>query len=252
MKKSQGLRWVCAGLGLSAVLLGRPATGDACEHGLAIELSPRQTALSQARPLLDQGFVASASRVARGVLPADASVGKEHEVDRLLGVEALAVVRSGGRLHLEGGGEGEARATERAIEAALGTLEKIAAARPTDTLPRVDVAEALSRLPGRRDEARAILEELERKNVLPSAWGYAALARLQADPAPAAPGWVAGPLVALGAPSARVSRGRCRTMTRDDAVCAEVVKSEVAPSAQQLAVRHKRVPRHFGSAIVKL
>jgi hypothetical protein len=219
---------------------------------MEMPVSPWQSALSQARPLLDQGRVASASRVARGVLPKDASVGKELDMDRLLGVEALAVVRSGGRLHLDGAAEGEGRAAERAIEAALGTLEKIAAARPKDVLAKVDVAEALSRLPERRDEARAVLEDLERKNVLPSAWGYAALVRLRADPAPGAPGLVAGPLAALNAPAAGVALGRCRSMTRDDAVCAEVVKSEPAPSAKSFAMGAKRMPRPQTVQIVKI
>jgi hypothetical protein len=252
MSKSTRLRWVVSGLGLSLAFLVSPRPGAACEHSMQIELSPRQMALSQARPLADQGYLSSASRMALGVLPKDAVVGKEIEVDRLLGVEAIAVVRSGGRLNQDPAASPEARAPERAIEAALRTLEAIAAARPQDTLAKVDVAEALSRLPGRRDEALRVLEDLERKNVLPSAWGYAALARLRTDPAPEAPGWVAGPLAALGASPAQLSRGRCRAMTRDDAICAEVVKTEAAPSVRRFEERPKRVPNYFGASLVKI
>ncbi|MBN8614698.1 MAG: hypothetical protein J0L92_29125, partial [Deltaproteobacteria bacterium] len=59
---------------------------------------------------------------------------------------------------------------------ALGILET--QARSGEPLARARLAEALARFEPRRDEARTILGELARTDVMPDAWGYRVLAEL--------------------------------------------------------------------------
>jgi hypothetical protein len=58
-------------------------------------------------------------------------------------------------------------------------LRMLAAADPASTLAKTDLGEALARSPRTRDEARTILEALDRSGGIASAEGYAALASVR-------------------------------------------------------------------------
>ena len=70
---------------------------------------------------------------------------------------------------------------------------------------QTDLGEALSKVPAHQEEALKMLGELSEKDLLTSAEGYAALARLQAEKG--------------DAPAREAAVKRCETMTKDPKVC---------------------------------
>lgn len=74
-----------------------------------------------------------------------------------------------------GAGEGEAAAN---MAWSVSVLKRQSASKSDDVALRTDLAEAMARMPEHRAEARTILEELAKRDLIASPEGYAALASL--------------------------------------------------------------------------
>lgn len=75
-----------------------------------------------------------------------------------------------------GAGQGEAAAN---LEWSIDVLRRQSATKPDDPSLETDLGEALARVDAHREEARALLEGLARRDLISSAEGYAALALLR-------------------------------------------------------------------------
>lgn len=96
-------------------------------------------------------------------------------------VAALVTVRTDGQWpSLKAGKENDAAARARALGAAVTKLRYRLAVAFKDPVRMTDLGEGLAALPKHRQEARSILEALAARDLLTSAYGYAALSRLRA------------------------------------------------------------------------
>jgi len=77
-----------------------------------------------------------------------------------------------------GTGEGEAAAN---MAWSVSVLKRQSASKSDDVALKTDLAEAMARIPEQRAEARTILEELARRDLIASPEGYAALASLRSQ-----------------------------------------------------------------------
>ena len=215
------------GFVLPAVIAGAPGQASAC--GMAVRLAgpvvaPAKKAppspavlVASAEEALSQGKLAKAATTTIQVFPAlkQIKVGTLPLADRALRILALATVRADGGLTIGGlnGTTPEGRAAN--LDWAIGTLRDLNAHRVNNPSYQTDLGEALSKVPAHHDEALQILADLSDKDLLTSAEGYAALARLEAEKGDA------------DAREAAVKR--CEGMTKDPAVC-EV--PDAAPAEQ--------------------
>ena len=102
--------------------------------------------------------------------------------DRGLRILAMAVARKNGGLTV-GAFQGVERRSRRPdnLEWSVATLRGLNAKRPNNPALETDLGEAMSKVEKYRPEAQAILGKLADKDLLASAEGYAALAKLKAN-----------------------------------------------------------------------
>jgi hypothetical protein len=210
--------WVA---GFLAPVALAPREASACLSAVAIEVrehtptGPEGRAVqlvARAEQDLSEGKQASAAVKASAAFPV-LQAAQPATADRALRVVALAVVRSDGAVN-PGGLRGPG-ATDRATNLAWSarTLRDLNARHQNNPSYRTDLGEALAKVPSEKVEALLILGQLAEKDLLTTAEGYAALARLRAE---------SGDKAARDAAVAR-----CETMTKNAAsVCA-------APAARQ-------------------
>lgn len=175
--------------------LATPAsTAHACENAVLVRLSQVMRRLDHAEAELHGGRTREALSDARWILSVTggrawgyelelSSPAEEARARRIAGharsLQALAIVRRDGRIDRRRWvptsrvSETERRAN---LTWALGILET--QSRSGEPLARARFAEALARFEARREEARTILGELARTDVMPDAWGYRVLAEL--------------------------------------------------------------------------
>jgi hypothetical protein len=205
---------------LPAAVAAMPGEASAC--GMAVHLAPglespkqRKTPAVMPKPVLvasaeealSEGKVAKAATTAVNVFPALKTIkaGTLPLADRALRILAVAAVRANGGLTV-GGLAGNTPAERTAtLEWAIGTLRDLNAQRINNPSYQTDLGEALSKVPAHQEEALKMLGELSEKDLLTSAEGYAALARLQAEKG--------------DAPAREAAVKRCETMTKDPKVC---------------------------------
>lgn len=160
-----------------------------------------EQALSEGKPAKAAALVATAFPALRHVAP-----GSLMEADRALRVLALASVRSDGRLDAAGLHAGSADERTANLFWAADVLSGLNAHRANNPSYQTDLGEALAKLPDRRDDAVKLLGALADKDLVTSAEGYAALARLRSEP---------------GDEAARLALiKRCESMTKLPGVCA--------------------------------
>ena len=94
-------------------------------------------------------------------------------------VIAVAVVRMEGLLAVRGFEASTSAERRMNLEWAVATLRGASEKEPTSPILRSQLAEALSTLPEHQAEARAILEDLAQRDVVPTPYAYKALARLR-------------------------------------------------------------------------
>lgn len=214
--KIMGLTFVAC-LGLGAATRNAAACGGEWYPETAVD--PRIHGVARAEKLLNGGDrLAAAASVIRMIphikslkAPPGALVGR---AERVL---AVALSRSQGKLPVEAEVPAPVLAAFRGrtpvealanLEWSARVLARQAAAKTDDVSLKTDLAEALARLPERRAEARALLEDLSQRDLIASPEGYAALAALRS-----AVGDVDGKKAALQ---------RCEAMARTQGVCALV------------------------------
>lgn len=193
-------------LGLAPSLTFAPGGAAACFNEMEIELREESIKTLRAERALRSGHLRRAFRLAGRTLRdlernPDASPGRvQHLGARLRRVVAVSTVRLGGavdRRRWRTPGHVEEADRAASLEWAASTLRELARSR--EPIDEARYAEALVRL-GRHAEAARILSRLAEDDVMPDAYGYAALATAQD---------------ALGRDGDRDRAGRaCRAMTR--------------------------------------
>lgn len=143
----------------------------------------RPAAVASAEKALHEGRYGAAASGVRGAYPnlrRSAPSSGDALGARALRILAVATVRADGALYLLRPWNGSPEAHRRLnLEWAVASLRRLHDARKDDPGIQTELAEALSRVDGYRDEARALLTELATKDLIVSAHGYAALALLQ-------------------------------------------------------------------------
>lgn len=203
-------------LGFSAV----PHEAAACGGEWFPEqtVDPRIHGIARAEQLLSHDRLAAAASVIR-MIPHIKSLkaAPGSLVGRAERVLAVALSRSQGALPVEAEVSAPVLAAFRGrtpaealanLEWSARVLERQSTAKADDVSLKTDLAEALARLPERRAEARALLEDLSKRDLIASPEGYAALASLRS-----ASGDVDGKKAALE---------RCQAMAKTQGVCALV------------------------------
>jgi hypothetical protein len=203
-------------LAASAFCFLTPPPARAC--GNAMSRSEGEAIYVQyAEAAEDEGYHTRTLMFMQRLPIASLELGRSALYDRALRLSALAIVRTGGRIDREGRPADPERAKEL-LAWAERTLSGWAAAAPDDPQRKIDLAE-LQLARGRREEARALLVELEARGLVASFRGHAALAQLRGSAGEGAPSVVAGALGALQAASAELSLARCKRMTKHSPLC---------------------------------
>jgi hypothetical protein len=168
----------------------------------------------------DEGFHTRTLVLMNRLPLAKVEIGRFPLYDRALRLSALAIVRTEGRIDREGKPADPERAKEL-LAWAEKTLTAWAAAAPDDPKRKVDLAELQIAL-GRESEARDALIELEKKGLVASFRGHAALARLRRAEGDRGAEVLRGPLGALSSAAAELSLSRCKRMTKHAPLCTGV------------------------------
>lgn len=174
---------------VSALLAER---GDACENVIAVTSQRAVRALSSAETALAAGDAKRALKLLRPLH--DQTLGENWLLDdlenRFNGLWATASMRGGGAT---------------AVDEAIGTLRSLLKADRKNPWLRSRLGEALSHTARGASEARRILEDLAKLDLIVDAEGYAALARLRQ--------------AATDASGAQAALARCQLMTQRPALC---------------------------------
>lgn len=159
-----------------------PGEATACGGSIAFEVDPNVLLLSQAETNLNSGKPRAAALDTLKVFPKIKTLkpGSSHLLPRAQRILAMAIVRTDGLL-TAGKEFSASNADERRanLEWAVATLRRLSAAKKNNPAAETDLGEALARLPETQSEALASLDKLARKDLVTSAHGYAALAKLR-------------------------------------------------------------------------
>ncbi len=215
---------VLAGLATSAA-----PVADACENGVELAIDPRAASVAAAEQLVQAGDprAAYAKLMAADPRMAKRRPGESALTDRGLVVLARAAARSEGALHpdaAQADPQHADAARQRALEWAVSTLRAMTKKRSDDPVLQTDLGEALTRLGARRSEGLSMLERLEAKDLVASAYGYAALAEARSHVADGLPSLARGPLRAMTAPRRALEQARCAAMTKKPEICSPVTR----------------------------
>ncbi len=177
---------VLASMTAAALALATDAQAQSCGMGEVDWYATERANVARADDLLQQGEPRKAAWLLqrtwpriREAVPVATSVPVIAAGVRLM---ALAAVRADGDIRSELGWSSWTPA-ERSRNVAWGVsrLRMLAAADPSSVTVKTDLGEALSRSPATREEARALLESLDRAGAIASAEGYAALALVRVE-----------------------------------------------------------------------
>jgi hypothetical protein len=210
------------GMSVVAVLIGLGVASDdvgACENEVAHRVDPAVQLLSAAeKSLRADGSPAHAAHYVVKARPKirQGRPGVSPVDDRALQLMATATARLDGEVKEPGFGP-----KAENLAWAVTTLETLRRGKSEDVGLQNALGEALSRVPARRNDALSILRGLAAKDLIPSPFGYAALARVQRSEDPSRPSWLSAPLGALGQARAVVAEARCKEMAgeADSAFC---------------------------------
>jgi hypothetical protein len=160
-----------------------PGGASACGTAVYREIDDSAQLVAQAEQALSEGKLHKAAAKAVQAYPALKIVkpGQLPLADRALRILALASVRADGGLNV-GGFKGRTagdRATN--LDWSVETLRGLNVKRPNNPSYQTDLGEAMAKVPSLHAEATKLLGELAAKDLLTTAEGYAALARLRAE-----------------------------------------------------------------------
>lgn len=206
------------GVTAAAIALAAAMPARACVNEYYLEVDRKTQAVERAEALLEAGRPAAALRTAaaararaRVSQPMRARGAADTLDTRISQVMAVAIARLGGAADVERG-RARPRASESdrqdALRWALDVMNR-ALGTGDDPFLRARRAEVLARVTGREADARAELETLAQRDLMPDAYAWAALAALRASA-----GDVAGGTEAMD---------RCKTIAgrRARAICGE-------------------------------
>lgn len=163
-------------------IAGQSKEAAACGESIAFEVDPNVLLLSQAEGALNNGQPRAAALAAIKVFPTikDLKAGAAPLLPRAQRIVAMAIVRTDGLLSAGNVFHASTNDERRAnLEWAVATLRRLDAAKKNNPAAETDLAEGLARLPETQSEALATLDKLARKDLVTSAHGYSALARLR-------------------------------------------------------------------------
>ena len=175
-----------------------PKAALACDNAVEIEIDPNAVAVSEADAALKRGEPA---RAARRVLSRYTNLrgttieptARDPLFVRSARILAVAIVRTDGRTSF---GETTTWARTGNLEWAIATLREVSVWKQRQETQRsfatrhapvespdlaVDLGEALTMLPHTRAEGKKLLENLDRRDLMGSPYGYLALARVRAE-----------------------------------------------------------------------
>lgn len=141
--------------------------------------------------------------------------------DRAVKVMAQSVIRTRGEL--DGGPLFPGTTPEQKdanLAWSLHVLQTLSIREPNDMRAKTDLAEAFALFPERQADAWRMLTELESRDLMATAHGYAALAELRAHAGDGLPAFLAHPRASLERGRAIVARARCRVMAAQPDICA--------------------------------
>jgi hypothetical protein len=157
-------------------------TASACLNGVQVVVDTKTPLIARAEKALNEGQFTPAAVGVMQVFPKIKSTSGATSplASRGLRIMALAIARTEGALSVGGAFSG-ATPEERTenLEWAITTLRNLSKLRPHVPFLKTDLAETLSKVPKYRPEALTILTELADKDLITSAHGYAALAKLR-------------------------------------------------------------------------
>jgi len=183
---------IAMGVGIGAGLLAQDARACGGEWYPEVMVDPLIHGVAQAEKTLSGGNrLAAAASVIRMIPHIKSLKPKPGSlVARAERVLAVSLSRSRGVLPVgnevpaevlgawRGAGEGEAAAN---MAWSVAVLKRQSASKSDDVALKTDLAQAMARIPEQRAEARAILEELAKRDLIASPEGYAALASLRRE-----------------------------------------------------------------------
>jgi hypothetical protein len=208
MKSGSLVRMVWAvGFLLPVAVAAAPSDATACGTAVYREIDSSAELVAQAEAALGQGKLARAAVKAVQAYPALKIVkpGTLPLADRALRILALASTRNDG--NITAGAMKGSSAADRAsnLEWSIDTLRKLSEKRSNNPTWQTDLGEALAKVPAHHEEALKVLGGLADKDLLTSAEGYAALARLRAEKG--------------DAPAREAAMKRCEAMTKTPKIC---------------------------------
>lgn len=179
---------------MSALCLVSSASAFACggDWYPEVQIDPRIHGVAEAEKALTAGnYVAAAGFVLR-MMPHIKTLDPKHDelVARAERVLAVSIARSGGKLGLEreiaselaGHFAGRTRAEQdQSLSWSISLLRTESSIKKDDPAVLTDLAEALSKTEGGRDEARTLLESLAGRDLVATPQGYKALAELRKE-----------------------------------------------------------------------
>jgi hypothetical protein len=185
--------WALAiGISMGAASVPRVARACGGEWYPEVMVDPRIHGVAQAEKALQSGKHLSAAASVLRMMPHIKTLKSKPSslVGRAERVLAVALSRAGGALAVQGevprevlgawagGKEGQA---SRNVAWSVEVLKRQSGSKADDVALKTDLAEAMSRVPEHRQEARTILEDLAKRDLIASPEGYAALAMLRSQ-----------------------------------------------------------------------
>lgn len=185
--------WALAiGICMGTASVSRVARACGGEWYPEVMVDPRIHGVAQAEKALQSGKHLSAAASVLRMMPHIKTLKSKPSslVGRAERVLAVALSRAGGALAVQsevprevlgawaGGKEGQA---SRNVAWSVEVLKRQSGSKADDVALKTDLAEAMSRVPEHRQEARTILEDLAKRDLIASPEGYAALAMLRSQ-----------------------------------------------------------------------
>jgi hypothetical protein len=176
---------IAVGLGLFAAAIGAPRDATACGFAVERTVDPTSRFVASAEKSLDQAQYVNAATLAIRAFPDVKTAAPSDPLRaRALRIVALSLVRADGALAIgpdatTGFRSDTAEAREKNVTWATTALRQLNAKRKNDPGLQTALGEALAKSPATRDEAAKLLGSLAEKDLVTTAEGWAALAKLR-------------------------------------------------------------------------
>lgn len=215
-------------IGLSVLALA-PSDGSACVNETERVVVPTTGSLVAAEKQANEGDLDAAIKSLMGAQPriSIASAGMSPDKDRAIRVAARILARA------SSGPFPNFPNDEEQLKWGFLNVRKMREKSPDDPSILTDFGEIGARLPTERHEAMQVLARLEEKDLVASAFGYAALGRMRAEIGADTAKVASAPLRALEAGKREISMMRCKKLAKDPTLCDRgliaVAKAQGAP-----------------------